>query len=926
MPKQILYDILKIKTTKIYRTGLVGGKLPTEPRFDLGQYSYQKAVKNKEIVSIGDNLVLRKLRDLQGEKRTPLELYNDIQEVRVQIDKVRTKHTNQRTKKSIKQLKDKLLDMTYLTDFINVKVVNKAHYKHIAEHGFYCNGKHYVRFCCGAGQMRRNTVTFINDEYYDMLNKHLYCGLYGAIDEIVLSKLSAYFALSFSSVLWVRKPRICVIADVETTIPQQNIDYIVKHKDGTKTVEPTTMDVVLNSCDGEGLITPEMAELWSEDMGIGYTACQFVIRTAFVKGNLLTFDFRKYLKERCGVTEIRSIYGELFNVDEIDVLLTESQFKMHDYYSSVREYVYYHDKYGLYWGVARYNKKYDAEYSQLNYQYIQNCGLSDKAIDELIQPTIEWFQKICSGESLYANLYAIGCKHADETWQDMMNSCGSLFTKAIVKNQDLLKDEYIQRKIYHSIKESFKQAKLGRVWARGNYQFQLADPIPLLQQASNMPIQGFVPANCVYTQFWLNRGVSTIDAMRSPMVDRHEHNILTVYDDDECEQWFQYLYSGIVYSIYDTSTIRHSDSDFDGDIAFTTDNQQLIEGAYYKNNVITYSKDKAPKRKPTYANMIACDMDGFDTLVGQITNNSTSLNAMLPLFPADTKPEEHRIILTRLKLLREIIGAEIDKIKLGVSPEFPEEWIKRVKIDLENDSPEVIDAKYKRNSLVITKKPYFMIYLYDNLHKSYTNHMKSFQKICKAKFQIKYNDLKYKPNKTKEERKFVNRVEYFSPVLDSPCIMNKLCHKFERVEDNISFRKIKGENVLMSYGMPPVRYNYDTVYEIYRDYRNNKYLSLVRHLLDNINEDDFHRIISNAKRMFDLEYRGKLDELVTNTYDLFNVLIDFGNKTSGFDEAFIWDMLGEDILSVLPEGRHIAVIEDKSGAEYLGKKYTEVQI
>ena len=53
-------------------------------------------------------------------------------------------------------------------------------------------------------------------------------------------------------------------------------------------------DLKLNSADGQGIISPDMAVQWAEDMHLSYVPCSFVVRTAFVKGNLVTFDFKEY--------------------------------------------------------------------------------------------------------------------------------------------------------------------------------------------------------------------------------------------------------------------------------------------------------------------------------------------------------------------------------------------------------------------------------------------------------------------------------------------------------------------------------------------------------------------------------------------------------------------------------------------------------
>ena len=196
----------------------------------------------------------------------------------------------------------------------------------------------------------------------------IYCGL-DKKKEILILQIKCILCSSFSSVLWVREPRVCVIKDFDTMIPNQKLNWINKGKDGN-TVTQIYKDIKLNSADGQGLISPEMARYWAEDMHLNYVPCSFVVRTAFVKGNLVTFDFKEYAREN-GITTIKDRYGTEYNINDIDVLLSESQFKMAKYYSSWEGYLSYHHSYHLKWGVARYNKQYDDEYVLTNYQYIQ---------------------------------------------------------------------------------------------------------------------------------------------------------------------------------------------------------------------------------------------------------------------------------------------------------------------------------------------------------------------------------------------------------------------------------------------------------------------------------------------------------------------------------------------------------------------------
>ena len=93
------------------------------------------------------------------------------------------------------------------------------------------------------------------------------------------------------------------------------------------------MDIELNCADGQGLIDPEFAKLWAQDMDLSFVPCSFVARSCFIKGNLATFDFRDFAHSH-GLSTIRDKWGKEYNIDEIDVLLSESQFKTHKYYSS----------------------------------------------------------------------------------------------------------------------------------------------------------------------------------------------------------------------------------------------------------------------------------------------------------------------------------------------------------------------------------------------------------------------------------------------------------------------------------------------------------------------------------------------------------------------------------------------------------------
>ena len=897
-------------------------KIPSNKVKQLKHYSFKEASRDGNVVSIGDNLVLAKIREYYHNDRDHVSLYNQVQSIRKDMKDIRKLPTSEDNVNRLKEMQSKLDDLLFVDDIINIKVITKKEYRELARKGFDLNGKHYVRFMVGSGQMRRNTVSFINEELFDYMQERLMCGLNGKIKTINLAKLSAYFALSFSSVLWVREPRVCVIKDFDTIIPNQKLNWINKSDEGN-TVTQIYKDIKLNSADGQGLISPEMAACWAEDMHLNYVPCSFVVRTAFVKGNLVPFDFKAYAKEY-GISIIKDRYGTEYNIDDVDILLSESQFKMAKYYSSWEGYLSYHRAYNLKWGVARYNKEFDDEYVLTNYQYIQVLDLTKEDISGLVSYTTNWIKNICSGNIEYALTYNVGVKNPSLNVDSIINSCGSSFTKAIIKNPDMLQDGFVQRKIYNSIKESIRQAKIGRIWVKGNYQFMISDPVAQCRKALGLSPEGLLPANHVYSNFWNQRGVSgEICLLRSPLTHYSEVNVQELSNNSEMQKWYKHIYSGIIYNIYDISVVKHADSDFDGDICMSTNNPYFLKGARRGELPIMYDKEAVPTQKITLPNQIRCDIKGLDTKVGQITNYSTSMIAMLPLFRGDKQQEQKQEIEKRLKLLRELQGAEIDKIKGTTPPNFPKSWRHWVKINKDDD--DIVKAeKYKYNSMVVKKKPYFFIYLYNTLMNEYKAYEKNFNSISLTHFGMPIKALLKKKDHSEGEMGLIRKYRKYSPVLETDCIMNILCKEIENVEFDIKY-KPNCVSLLPNFA-DNSNIDYDKLNiltDIFKEYRAQKKYKGVEAIVNNegIQDDDMNEILKNILYAHKDEYRDKMVELFTSSQELFNHLVVMCDN-NGWSYDCVWDIIGDDIVDIIPYGDTKVVVEDENGFEYLGHHYS----
>lgn len=529
------------------------------------EYSVEEARKDLNLVSLADNQVFHFLRKI---KNTPFD--------REKLDKLYKLRNDEKSLPKVKRnlvkiekYQKQIDDILFVPDIITIKMNSKKDYIQLTKHGFSINGIKFTRFVCTAAYLRRNVVGFINEKYFQKINEILMCGLDGKLKETNLGKFSAYYGLFMSAVNKVDTPRVCVVPDCETVLEKQMVDFIVTDENGKRHIEEREKDMPMNWFDGMGLISPSMAKKWQENLELDYLPSGFIIRSAYIKGLVVPFDFHKFAKEIAHKDTIKDAWGVEYNINDIDVILTISQFKMWKAYENWQEYLSYANKYGHIWGVSRVNKKYDDEYVLTNYQYLQTLNLSKEDICNLAKPTVDWINKIGTGNLGYVLLYLLGCQGEeidDFSAEDILDKAEMNFVKGIMLDPELLKDNYVRTQICKTLKRKIKDAKIGRLWVRGNYAFQISDPYALCEWAFNMEVHGLVGAYKMYCNFWNKRTSSKkILCCRSPLVHGSEHLLRELECTDEMKDWYRYLESGIVNSVKDMAVVHCSDSDYDGD-------------------------------------------------------------------------------------------------------------------------------------------------------------------------------------------------------------------------------------------------------------------------------------------------------------------------------------------------------------------------
>ena len=899
--------------------------------------SFEEAKKKGYVVSIGDNQVLKFIRDIkcidfEKQKKKIEELYkkrNDLKSLPKDKD----------NSKKIYEYQKKINDLLYIPDVIFVHAnTTKKDYKYVAKNYFTLNNIVFKRLCAGAGQLRRNTVLFVNEELYDELEKIMMCGLdKKRIGEINLAKFSAYYSLYSSSTNYIRTPRVCVMPDYELELKDQEVEWIYKKDNSERDIESRTINIKQNVFDGSGLVSLEMAEKWNEDLGItDYKPSSYIVRSAWIKGLCVVFDWKRYAREIAKKEIITDVWGNDKHIDDIDVILSVSQFKMWKKYDNWEEYLKYHEEYGHIWGCSRVNKKKDNHLSTLNYQYIQSNSFTPETIKKLADFSIDWIKDVCLGDRIYVLLYLLGCHESDMDIKDIENKTGMNIVKGLMYCEDLLNDRYVKSRIYKSIEKKINQIKIGKLLVEGSYEFAIVDPYLYCEYIFDAKEKkGLLQSGQIWQKRWVDKGSKEVAVMRSPLVSPHENNILQVYSDEKCEDWYSPLTSGVILNGWDTTLMRASDGDVDGDLLMTTDNKLLVNSVDRNLKPITYDASMTKSQTITYNKLVDMDTRSFNTKIGFITNLATTFICLRESFEKDSR--EYAELTKRINLLRFHQGSAIDagKGNLYIAP--PSHWSRREKFDWDNDSEEEKQRKYYINKLLGNKKSYFMCYIYPSLMKQFKQHKESSKRICRAMLGCKMDQVFKKKDKTKEEKKFLRNYYRYLPALVNKSIMNQLCWYVEDIDfdlkffkngkdDDFDYRILMNDNIIVDKNSSTfkkilnIMKKYHHIYEMNTHERN----SLIEDY--NVQYEEFEDDIDEEYSILFREIENELFAVCSNRYELCNYVIyimynNFKNKS----KAIMWNICGKEIVNNLKDRFKLAYFPVESnrehGVKYLDKYY-----
>lgn len=615
--------------------------------------TFKQAKENDQIIAVADSQMLRSIRDIRNR-------YIDRYKVEMLFkkrDDIKKQPSSKTNAALIKEINKQINTMMFVPEYVSVIINNKSHYKKLFYNGLIINGKKYKRFSCSASQARVNTIIMVEEEIKEELYNRLNNGRHDK--KLNPSKFNAYLGLSSSATIPVSSPRVCVVKDC---LINRNtfVNYVTEIDKPLEDdiIEQKEVEIEYNCFDGMGLISPEQSERWAKELELDWIPSEWCIRNAWIKGMVCTFPIQEFCEKiNNGNYIIETIYknpdGTYKTADlrNIDVIISESQFKMSGCYDSYEEYEKNALENKLSWGISRYTPKQDSNCLYLNYQSIQTLKLSDEDIISLCEPTVKWIKGVTKDNIMYSSLFMMGKSIGKKEISDFIRSSDNYWLKSLLIDNELINDKYITDKIYDNIVNKIKSACLGKLVVDGNYQVLVSDPYAMMEHICGLKPNGLIGKKEYYSNYWNGKNVTQVDSMRSPLTYRSEHNILNLKNTEEVNYWYRYLTTGIVVNIHGDDVLRWADSDYDMDIIATTSNKTMIKGVYKDEYAVTYQKKLSSKIEFTEEDLYKADLLAFGSEIGAITNKSTAMYAMLPMYDPQSPQYaelERRLIMTRV--------------------------------------------------------------------------------------------------------------------------------------------------------------------------------------------------------------------------------------------------------------------------------------
>lgn len=570
-----------------------------------------------------------------------------------------------------------------------------------------------------SGSMSRSAVlSFVRADIYEELSRRMTVGM--TLGVCQLSKLYAYNGLLFSSgtrietdMLW-DKDAIVVIDNPTSVYP--DVDVItVEDRTGIGDVRNYERvekkgDVKVTLFDGEGILSPALAEEIDRLYCGKHIHTSFQIRMPYIKGMVHEVDFHGLFREAT-VTKITDLWGVEHPIERVRMILTKSQFKgcgwmtengltFEEYLKRLRAY-----RHTLY--ITGVNRTDSEQFTDLNYQFLSTLALSgeqfrpvDKPFDmtgQLSDESESWLTK--TTEEIYYRLlndewfqFDYYVDHAPKNPKSRRYRLAEM----LYRNDLLLAEKEYRRELDRAADTILQNFARGNLLVHGWVAYLSADLTLFLAELLKPHTDGnrnaeeiyreLLDARCRYTTAYGLTGSHMTAILRNPHIAKNEEVVVYPpnHEHDIRHRYLSHLSGVVMVEPWSLIAERLGGADYDGDMVKVIREPVICESiaSHYKETANPFEDRFAsrnnlpllsiPSAEPQLQN--ANDLHArfeavkstFSSRVGQISNAAFD-RSMLAYDESldDEIREQNRKETETLAILT---GLEIDSAKSGVKP------------------------------------------------------------------------------------------------------------------------------------------------------------------------------------------------------------------------------------------------------------------
>jgi hypothetical protein len=498
--------------------------------------------------------------------------------------------------------------------------------EYIYEHGFVCDGVHYIRWKRSSGSSRVGKCLFIDEKLYRRMHKWEMCGLkVKEGDEVDLAALESYISLPSSSIVDVidLDPRHILVIDDHVSIFKDDV-VSVEEENGELVAAEKECEIENSIWDGQGLIDPSA-------MGRYDKRGMILLRNLFFKCCCFNCNLQQFFADH-GITEVAQLNGDTqaTELSEIKLITTPSSIK----YLKFSTLDNWRRNVGSMFGVVKYDKPthfFNGKMVQTHYQLLNTLQMTQEETAAFLKDTFDYITLLKQNPAVLR--HHIKYPLSNEVDITYIASKNDIIYKMLGVNS-----RFAQTRIYHDfradlIKSFVKSLRLGHVLVNGNYSTLLGNPMEMLYasigQFDGESMLGI--GNIHSTRFAYGQ---TLVASRSPHVSISNVWLPWNKADQMIDTYFNLTPQIVcINSINENVLQRLAGCDFDSDSILLSDNTHIINAAKkndgkFKVSVCNVSGLKR-KRRYTRAEQADLDIKTSNNLIGDIINLSQELNTQI---------------------------------------------------------------------------------------------------------------------------------------------------------------------------------------------------------------------------------------------------------------------------------------------------------